>query len=571
MAQSDPLKTDLVRRAMEVARQAMFEFRPDTQTLHWADPDAAKTLLQFPNNADLADPNALLRQLEHNHVIERETVINTAREQSRSYSIEYPLHDEFGAHWIEERGSWMNFGDGDRLIGVLRLIDEQKERETTLNYLACYDELTGQLNRGQFKRILEDALEGIHAETRTGALFLVGIDDVGSINSDFGFDIADQVIVEVASRIERALGEDGTFGRVAGTKFGVLINENDSDTVLSVARRIMNAMRERVVLTRAGGIGVSVCIGAAPLNDQTPSSAAAMAQAEAAFDHARRKGKSSFESFSESTETISRRRKNTEISDIVLTALNDRRVYLAYQPIVPDVGTEPTKFECLIRMRSETGEEIPAPAFIPAAERLGLVHLLDRRVLELATQALLRVPDIALNVNLSWETVKDPLWAEGYLAHLRANARVCDRITVELTETQVMDSIEASIDFVSAIKELGCSFAIDDFGAGYTSFRNLKALDIDVLKIDGSFVTGVATSRENQLFVRTLLDLARNFGMKTVAEWVDNEADAILLKALGVDFLQGFYIGKPAARPEWDRPASADAAIAAEKALNRRA
>jgi EAL domain-containing protein (putative c-di-GMP-specific phosphodiesterase class I) len=179
------------------------------------------------------------------------------------------------------------------------------------------------------------------------------------------------------------------------------------------------------------------------------------------------------------------------------------------------------------------------------------VHLLDRRVLELATNTLAVCPDIRLAVNVSMETVKDPVWAEGYLAHLRANPSLVRRITVELTETQVIDAIDASIEFVAELKDLGASFAIDDFGAGYTSFRNLKALDIDTLKIDGSFVTGVASSRENQLFVRTLLDLARNFGMKTVAEWVDNEADAMLLKGLGVDFLQGYLIGKPETQPSW--------------------
>ena len=275
----------------------------------------------------------------------------------------------------------------------------------------------------------------------------------------------------------------------------------------------------------------------------------ALSCAEAAFDQARRQGASSFQLFREDTDLASQRRKNNEMSDVILRALNDRRIYLAYQPIVTDITSEVTKYECLIRMRDENGSEVPAPSFIPAAERLGLVHLLDRRVLELATKDLAQNPDIALNVNLSWETVRDPVWAEGYLSHLRANARVCDRLTIELTETQMVDAIESSREFVAAIKSFGCKFAIDDFGAGYTSFRNLKALDIDVLKIDGSFVSGVSTSRENQLFVRTLLDLARNFGMKTVAEWVDDENDAQLLKALGVDYLQGYYIGKPAPLP----------------------
>ena len=276
-----------------------------------------------------------------------------------------------------------------------------------------------------------------------------------------------------------------------------------------------------------------------------------MTRAEAALDAEKRIGKSSWSAFTDKTDVVSMRRRNTHMSDVILTALNERRVRLAFQAIVSDLDETPKKFECLIRMRGDDGQNIPAPEFIPAAERLGLVHLLDRRVLELALNTLSVIPNIHLNVNISMETVKDFVWAEGYIALLRAHQDLARRITVELTETQVIDSIDASIEFVSEIKRLGCSFGIDDFGAGYTSFRNLKAMDIDILKIDGSFVTGVSSSRENQLFVRTLLDLARNFGMQTVAEWVDNEADAMLLKGLGVDFLQGFLIGKPETNPDW--------------------
>jgi EAL domain-containing protein (putative c-di-GMP-specific phosphodiesterase class I) len=313
----------------------------------------------------------------------------------------------------------------------------------------------------------------------------------------------------------------------------------------------MNAARESVIDTPKGAIAASICLGAVTIPDLAENANLAMVRAEAALDAAKRLGKSSWSAFSEKTDPVTMRRRNSQMSDVILTALNDRRVRLAFQPIVSYLGETPTKFECLIRMQGENGKEIPAPEFIPTAERLGLVHLLDRRVLELATNTLSICPDIHLNVNISMETVKDFVWAEGYISHLRSNQELARRITVELTETQIIDAIDSSIEFVSEIKKIGCSFGIDDFGAGYTSFRNLKAMDIDILKIDGSFVTGVSVSRENQLFVRTLLDLARNFGMQSVAEWVDNEADAMLLKGLGVDFLQGYLIGKPETNPEW--------------------
>jgi EAL domain-containing protein (putative c-di-GMP-specific phosphodiesterase class I) len=330
-----------------------------------------------------------------------------------------------------------------------------------------------------------------------------------------------------------------------------MIADSTPAAVRDTSIRLMNAVRESVIHTKRGGIAASISIGAVNVPDDADNSQGAMARAEAALDQAKRLGRSSWASFTETTDTVSQRRRNTHMSDVILTALNERRIRLAFQPIVADLGEVADKFECLIRMRGDDGREIPAPDFIPVAERLGLVHLLDRRVLELAINTLATCPHIHLNVNISMETVKDPVWAEGYLAHLRANSVLAKRISVELTETQVIDAIDASIEFVTEVKKLGASFAIDDFGAGYTSFRNLKALDIDTLKIDGSFVTGVASSRENQLFVRTLLDLARNFGMKTVAEWVDSEADAMLLKGLGVDYLQGYLIGKPEINPTW--------------------
>ncbi|RFB04772.1 putative bifunctional diguanylate cyclase/phosphodiesterase [Parvularcula marina] len=541
--------SETVGLALEATGQTMFEYDPSTGDLAWADLSAARSVFGFEENVSAPGMSELLSMLGDEHLVQRERAVETARAEKSAYTIEYALGDEAEGPWVEERGTWLPHGGTDKLIAMVRRIDEQKRREKNLSYLASYDELTGQLNRMRFIEILEETMRGVKTGTRHDALFFAGIDDVGTINNDFGIDVADQVIVEVAQRIDRALGNGGIFGRVAGTKFGILVHEGSPDTVLKTARNIMNAMRESIVLTQAGGIGVSVCIGATYLTKESGSAAQALSCAEAAFDQARRQGASSFQLFREDTDLASQRRKNNEMSDVILRALNDRRIYLAYQPIVTDITSEVTKYECLIRMRDENGSEVPAPSFIPAAERLGLVHLLDRRVLELATKDLAQNPDIALNVNLSWETVRDPVWAEGYLSHLRANARVCDRLTIELTETQMVDAIESSREFVAAIKSFGCKFAIDDFGAGYTSFRNLKALDIDVLKIDGSFVSGVSTSRENQLFVRTLLDLARNFGMKTVAEWVDDENDAQLLKALGVDYLQGYYIGKPAPLP----------------------
>ena len=535
--------------ASEPALQALFEYDPATAMLSWSDPAIAARILEIDT------PNIAIARAEFEAAIVGGDPAARAQAfsgEAQNYACEYLIGGQGREpHWIEERGGWVGEGSGRRLIGVIRSIEAQKRRESHLAWLAENDELTGVMNRAQMRMRLDEALKNSREARRPGAYLLVGVDDVGAMNADFGFDVADEVIVECSRRIKAVIGENDLVSRVAGTKFGVFLVDADSQRVRDVCVKLLNAVRESVIETQKGGVASSLSIGAVETPRDADSAHKAMACAEAALDQAKRLGRSSWSSFSEKTEVVTMRRRNTHMSDVILTALNERRVRLAFQPIVADLGESPTKFECLIRMRAEDGREVPAPEFIPVAEKLGLVHLLDRRVLELAINTLAACPNMRLNVNVSMETVKDPVWADGYLAVMRSNETLARRITVELTETQVIDAIDASIDFVAELKKVGASFGIDDFGAGYTSFRNLKALDIDILKIDGSFVTGVASSRENQLFVRTLLDLARNFGMKTVAEWVDNEADAMLLKGLGVDFLQGYLIGKPETAPAW--------------------
>lgn len=547
--QSGPVAATDHQPSSDGVLQSMFEFDPGDGVLAWSDKVAAARIIGADDIKAIETLDEFNKRIDHIATDERAEAF-AGRKQS--YFCEYQLRRDNGEHhWVEERGGWIGQDDKRRLISLVRSIEGEKKLDARLSWLASNDELTGHLNRASLRREIQTAIDDAKSNGSAAAYILAAIDDLGAVNEDFGFESADVVIVEVARRLAGILGPDDAIGRVAGTKFGIVIRNSDEESLRGVCASMMNAVRESVIETKNGGVVGSICVGAVKIPENADEANLAMARAEAALDEARRQGKSSWSGFSENTDTVSMRRRNTHMSDVILTALNERRIRLAFQPIVADLDEDPRKFECLIRMRGEDGKEIQAPEFIPAAERLGLVHLLDRRVLELACNTLEICPNIHLNVNISMETVKDFVWAEGYISHLRANSHLANRITVELTETQVIDAIDASIEFVQEIKKIGCSFGIDDFGAGYTSFRNLKAMDIDILKIDGSFVTGVSASRENQLFVRTLLDLARNFGMQSVAEWVDNEADAMLLKGLGVDYLQGFLIGKPETAPLW--------------------
>ena len=196
---------------------------------------------------------------------------------------------------------------------------------------------------------------------------------------------------------------------------------------------------------------------------------------------------------------------------------------------------------------------LSAWAVVMQAERDGLVDRLDRRALALAVPYLTRHKDIHLALNVSAGTVTDPDMAERYLNELRALGDMAQRITIELTETLAVDDPGQAAQFAAAVRALGCKFSIDDFGAGYTTFRNLMAIDADSVKIDGSLVSGIATDANKQTFMRMMVDLAQTVGVTTVAEMVETKADADLLRRLGVDYLQGYHFGHPSASPVWSR------------------
>ncbi|MDP9137720.1 MAG: EAL domain-containing protein, partial [Pseudomonadota bacterium] len=197
------------------------------------------------------------------------------------------------------------------------------------------------------------------------------------------------------------------------------------------------------------------------------------------------------------------------------------------------------------------GEAGAASHLIPIAEKLGLIRLIDRRITMLAVQRLQTFPTARLSLNVSGITATDPRWY-GQLTEILSEQRENnDRLTIEITETVALNDLNETARFIAALRELGCSVAIDDFGAGYTSFRNIKMLNIDVVKLDGSFCEHLSSNQDNQYFVRTLIDLARKFELKTVAEWVETEEDASLLRSWGVDYLQGKLFGEATLDPPW--------------------
>jgi diguanylate cyclase (GGDEF)-like protein len=380
---------------------------------------------------------------------------------------------------------------------------------------------------------------------------VVNIDNLGMLNEAYGYDVADEVIVSIARRVGSAAGPDDHLARLGGNQFGLLMEDDGGRRMEAAAHRILEQVRASVIETLAGPLAVSVSVGGVDLPGSARNFDAALARAEEALEQAKRGGRDRFVAFRHSPERVALRRRTLATGDRVLAALKDRRLKLAVQPIVEARNGEVVMYECLLRMLDDSGEAIPAASFMPVVEKLGLIRQVDRRSLELAIDELEANDEIKLAVNVSGMTATDPSARANLLALVKDHARVAPRLVFEITETVAMGDIHESAQFAKSFRDLGCGVALDDFGAGYTSFRHLKQLAIDIVKIDGQFVKDVATSADNQLFVRTLMSLARGFGLKAVAECVETVADAEELERYDVDYLQGYLFGRPSLERSW--------------------
>ncbi len=447
----------------------------------------------------------------------------------------------------------------ERVVGVLRRVTEQKNTVDRLTRLATYDELTGHLNRSRLREELSLTIEKAKAESGGCAYFVAAIDKLAVINETYGFDVADEVIVAAGNRLAKSLRGSDIIGRTAGNKFGVVLSRCTDREMELVADRLNTAVRSEAIETSGGPVSATISFGAVWLPENAETSQEAMLQAEDALERARAKGRSGFAAYVKSAEREFARRRLMAVADEVTAALKENRLVLAYQPIVDAKTHKAVHYECLLRMTREDGTLAAAGEFIPAAETLGLIRLVDRRALEMAVAQLKANPNVKLALNVSGTSANDRPWLNSFVEYIHENASVADRLTVELTETAALHAFEENAQFISRLRGLGCSVAIDDFGAGYTSFRNLQVLKFDMVKIDGSYIQDIARSPDNQLFVRSLVGLAKNFKLKTVAEWADSEDDANLLAEIGIDYLQGFKFGRPDIAPDWlnQEPAAA--------------
>lgn len=534
---------------------ATYTWRSEDETSEfvWRDEDLAAALL-CSRAEDIPHTEAEYRErLCGDALSVRDQALASLSWNGAKFKIDYQIRTFDGRNiWVEERGLRID-GDGKQpshIIGVISNIQTRKIQEEQAGYHASFDSLTGLWNKSRIAEGLNHMLATAQRYDRQASYVVLSIANITDINSTYGYEAGDRLVKAVADRLKSCVRSPDICGRVSGRTFGIGLTDCGPQEMQNIAERILETVVGTPYSSPHGDLYAKFVIGGSALSQKATSAADAMQQAATALAHSRLKD-GSFIAYNRNLPDLKPRQNKADLTrDDIVNALNDRRITLAYQPIVHADTRDTHHYECLLRIRREDGELTSAAEFIMAAERLECVHLLDRRALEIARETLMGFPSIKIALNVSAATVKCAETAQDYIGALKSLGPACKRVNVEMTETVALDDPAMAGQFSMEVRALGCHFSIDDFGAGHTTFRNLMAIEADEIKIDGSFIRDLSLTPHKQVFVRMMVDLAQTFSVKTVAEMVGSREDADLLTKLGVDYLQGFMFGLPAPSPQ---------------------
>src|SRR5215472_9766545 len=444
--------------------------------------------------------------------------------------------------------------DAKEVVGAALLLHDVTELRglaRQMSYQATHDALTGLVNRREFERRLEESIDSGHRGDGQHVLCYLDLDRFKLVNDTSGHLAGDSMLREVAKLLRDAVRDSDTVARLGGDEFGMLLIGCPLEKARQIADDVCRSVGDYRFVWKDRIFNIGVSIGLVEISRESGTLEELMAAADTACYVAKKQGSGRVAVYSARDEALARHSGEIQWLQRLQGALKENRFQLYHQIIVPTHGTDGgPAMEVLIRLRDENGQELPPAEFMRAAERYRLMGLVDRWVVQttlaaLGRGALLMQPDRSVAINISGQTLGDVQFLEFVVECLDSTGVSPAQICFEITESAVVANLEQARRFVGVLHGMGCQFALDDFGSGVGSFSNLKNLPLDYLKIDGSFMRNLARDTVNQAMVTAMIKLARTLNFKVIAEQVEDSAAVEAARRMGVDYLQGYAIGRP--------------------------
>ncbi|NCC24345.1 MAG: EAL domain-containing protein [Deltaproteobacteria bacterium] len=448
-------------------------------------------------------------------------------------------------------------GQITHFMAIQEDITDKVASRQELRFLAEHDRITGLVNRHHFVEILDQTLaKSIEGRTVAG-LLQIDIDGFKLINDAFGHTVGDQFLRELSEFFVQQIQKNEllresptpvTVGRLGGDEFGILLPDLDLDAALNVAESLRTSVEGGIFL--AGTVRTTICLGLVEIPGHGTTSGELLVKVNAATATAKESGQNRCVIYQQGDAYLNEVHSSLKTKQTIIQALDADRFVPWFQPIL-DLNTGlVTHYEALARLVDETGKILAPAFFIPTAERFGLIYRIDQMIIEktMRFQAELQARGLTLSfgVNISGKNLGDRELLSRLQTFMDESKADPGRIVFELTETAAIRNLKEAVAFVRALKEWGCKFSLDDFGVGFTSFAHLIEMEVDYLKIDGAFVRRLPDTPRDRILVKTIADMARGLGIRTVAEFVDQPETIRILRDIGVDFAQGYFIGRPA-------------------------
>jgi diguanylate cyclase (GGDEF)-like protein/PAS domain S-box-containing protein len=424
---------------------------------------------------------------------------------------------------------------------VARDVTERRRIEDQLRHLAEHDALTGLFNRRRFEEELARAVDHAARYGPGGAVIVLDLDNFKHVNDTLGHGAGDELIRSVARLLHDRLRATDVLARMGGDEFAILLPHAQVEEARMLARDIVQAVREHDLVLSGQRLRVTTSLGGTIVDAETGEGGALLAAADAAMYAAKDAGRDRAVIMEAGGRARTRRGINWQAR--IERALARDEFELHLQPVLDLRSNEVRRYEALLRMTGEGGLTLPG-TFLPVAERVGLIHDIDRWVVREAIRLLAAHPGLELEVNLSGRSMDDDDVVRAVRDELHATGVDPSRLILEITETATIANMDDARRLASALTDLGCRFAIDDFGAGFGSFSYLKHLPAAYLKIDGDFVSS-PRSRTDELVIAAIVGMARGLGKSTIAEFVGDDQTVQMLRDAGVDHAQGYHVGRP--------------------------